>query len=112
MHLAGPTHSLMGLQEHSVTASKSHICRLGSDVVVAVQVPINLIGLLLESPSPACSAGAAGLGLLTSTNSRGARLVVGRFLNVSLCMLHVPMLELISDPLLPRISTELVLVAL
>ena len=109
MHLAGPTHSLMRLQEHSVTAYKSHICRLGSDVVVAVQVHINFIGLLLESPSPACS---AGVGLLTSTNSRGARLVVGRFLNVSLCMIHVPMLELISDPLLPGISTELVHVAL
>ena len=109
MHLAGPTHSLMRLQEHSVTAHKSHICRLGSDVVVAVQVHINLIGLRLESPSPACS---AGVGLLTSTNSRGARLVVGRFLNVSLCMIYVPMLELISDPLLPGISTELGPVAL
>ena len=109
MHLAGPTHSPMGLQEHSVTASKSHICRLGSDVVVAVQVHINLIGLRLESPSPACS---AGVGLLTSTNSRGARLVVGRFLNGSLFMIHVPTFEIISDPLLPGISTELVLVAL
>ena len=99
----------MQLQVHSVTAHKSHICRLGSDVVVAVQVHINFIGLLLESPSPACSAGGC---LLTSTNSRGARLVVGRFPNVSLCMSHVPILELISDPLLPGISTELVLVAL
>ena len=41
-----------------------------------------------------------------------ARLVVGRFLNVSLFMIHVPILDLISDPLLPDISTELVLVAL
>ena len=109
MHLAGPTHSLMGLQEHSVTGSKSHICRLGSNVVVAVLVHINLIGLLLESPSPACSAGGC---LLTSTNSCGARLVVGRVLNVSLFMIYVPILDLISDPLLPDISTELVLVAL
>ena len=109
MHLVGPTHSLMGLQEHSGTASKSHKCRLGSDVVVAVQVHINLIGFRLESPSSACN---AGVGLLTSTNSRGARLVVGRFLNVSLCMIHVPMLELISDPLLPGSSTAMVLVAL
>ena len=109
MHLAGPTHSLMGLQEHSVTASKSHICRLDSDVVVAVQVHINLIGLRLESSSPACS---AGVGLLTSTNSRGARLVVGRFLNGSLCMIHVPTFEIISDPLIPGISTEPVPVAL
>ena len=109
MHLAGPTHSLMRLQEHSVTAYKNHICRLGSDVVVAVQVHINFIGLLLERPSRACSAGGC---LLTSTNSCGARLVVGRFLNVSLFMIYVPILDLISDPLLPDISTELMLVAL
>ena len=31
-----PRHSLMQLQVHSVTAHKSHICRLGSDVVVAL----------------------------------------------------------------------------
>ena len=109
MYLAGPTHSLLGLQGHSGTASKGHICRLGSDVVVAVQAHINLIGLRPESPSSACS---AGVGLLTSTNSRGARLVVGRFLNGSLYMIHVPTFEIISDPLLPGISTELVPVAL
>ena len=76
---------------------------------VAVRVHINFIGLLLESRSHACSAGRC---LLTSTNSCSARLVVGRFLNVSLFMIYVPILDLISDPLLPDISTELVLVAL
>ena len=76
---------------------------------VAVRVHINFIGLLLESTSHACSAGRC---LLTSTNSCSARLVVRRFLNVSLFMIYVPILDLISDPLLPDISTELVLVAL
>ena len=109
MHLAGPRHSLMQLQEHSVTAHKSHICRLGSDVVVAVQAHLNFIGLLLESPSPACSAGGC---LLTSTNSCGARVVVQRFLYVSLFLIHVPNLDLISDPLLRDISMELLLIAL
>ena len=104
-----PRHSLMQLQEHSVTAHKSHICRLGSDVVVAVRVHINLIGLLLESTSHACSAGGC---LLTSTNSCGARVVVQRFLYVSLFLIHVPNLGLISDPLLRDISMELLLIAL
>ena len=108
MHLAGPTHSLMQLQKHTVTAYKSHICRLESDVVVAVQVHINFIWLLLESPSHACSASGC---LLTSTNRCSARLVVGRILNVSLFMTYVPILDLISDPLLPDIFTELMLVA-
>ena len=76
---------------------------------VAVRVHINFIGLLLESPSHACSAGGC---LLTSTNSCGARVVVQRFLYVSLFLIHVPNLDLISDPLLRDISMELLLIAL
>ena len=76
---------------------------------VAVRVHINFIGLLLESTSHACSAGRC---LLTSTNSCGAIVVVQRFLYVSLFLIHVPNLDLISDPLLREISMELLLIAL
>lgn len=76
---------------------------------VAVRVHINFIGLLLESTSHACSARGC---LLTSTNSCGAIVVVQRFLYVSLFLIHVPNLDLISDPLLRDISMELLLIAL